>query len=97
MTVGPECATLTLGDAPPTRLSGPRRRLVELLVDEHASGRIVTLWELFERGWPGERPVFEAGKNRVYVTLSRLRQAGLPVERFDDGYRLDPRARVRRD
>jgi hypothetical protein len=55
------------------------------------------MWELFEAGWPGERPIREAGANRVYVTLARLRQLGLRdvVERFEDGYRIAPQAVIR--
>ena len=46
---------------------------------------------------PGERPLAEAGANRVYVALTRLRTMGLRdvIERFEDGYRLSPRAVLR--
>ena len=41
---------------------------------------------------PGERPLHEAGRNRLYVALSMLRKLGLRalIERDEAGYRLDP-------
>ncbi len=51
-----------------------------------------------ELGWPDERVEHEAGLNRVYVTMNRLRRQ-LPdgaLQRFDDGYRLAPEVTVRR-
>jgi hypothetical protein len=64
---------------------------------ERAPADALGVWELFEAGWPGDSPVPEAGANRVYVTLTRLRQLGFrgAVQRFGDGWRIDPGVRVR--
>ena len=68
------------------------------LVHAHqaGAGAALTMWDLLEAGWPGERPVQAAGANRVYVSLSRLRQLGLRdlIERYEDGYRIAPGAVV---
>ncbi|MFO0748218.1 MAG: hypothetical protein U1F43_21540 [Myxococcota bacterium] len=74
------------------------RRLLLALVERHtASAEPLTTAELLEAGWPGERPIYEAGLNRVYVSMNRLRQLGLRhvVERADEGYRLKPGTSVR--
>ncbi|MFO0614868.1 MAG: hypothetical protein U0414_19930 [Polyangiaceae bacterium] len=61
-----------------------------------APGTTLDVWELVEAGWPGERPIFEAARNRVYVVISRLRRLGFAgaLERFDEGYRISPNVRV---
>lgn len=48
---------------------------------------------LFAAGWPGERAVAAARKNRVRVAISTLRKHGLPVtfDRAAKGYRIDGR------
>lgn len=101
--------TLTLGldamwvagpDGVRHRLGRAHRRMILALAERHEAdaGAALTIWDLLEAGWPGERPLPEAGANRVYVALTRLRAMGLRdvVERFDDGYRLAPRAVLRR-
>ncbi|WP_437322455.1 hypothetical protein [Sorangium sp. So ce394] len=74
-------------------------RIVTALVDRHdeAPDAALSLQDLFEAGWPGERPVANAGANRVYVALTQLRRMGLRdvIERNEHGYRLAPRAVVR--
>ncbi|WP_437901456.1 hypothetical protein [Sorangium sp. So ce124] len=74
-------------------------RIVTALVDRHdeAPDASLSLQDLLEAGWPGERPVAEAGANRVYVALTQLRRMGLRdvIERNEHGYRLAPRAVVR--
>ncbi len=52
---------------------------------------------LLEIGWPGERPIREAGMNRVYVAVSNLRKFGLRegLQRDGEGCRIDPRVTVR--
>lgn len=91
--VGPECAWVAT-DGNKQRLGTALRRILQALVTKHRSqpGAPLTVWELLSAGWPGEDPIPEAGANRVYVTLNRLRSLGLRsyVERFDDGYRLAP-------
>jgi hypothetical protein len=76
---------------------GPRRalrRIVLALATRRLQqpGATLPLEALLEAGWPGERPLPEAGANRVYVALSTLRKMGLAesLERHGDGYRLDP-------
>ncbi|MDC0676522.1 hypothetical protein [Sorangium atrum] len=74
-------------------------RIVTALVDRHdeAPDASLSLQDLLEAGWPGERPVADAGANRVYVALTQLRRMGLRdvIERNEHGYRLAPRAVVR--
>ena len=57
----------------------------------------MSVQELLEAGWPGERPVAQAGANRVYVELNRLRRLGLRelLVKTADGYALAPETIVR--
>jgi hypothetical protein len=94
--IGPEGDWLTSPDGARHDL-GPRRalrRIVLALATRRLEqpGQALPLEALLEAGWPGERPLPEAGANRVYVALSTLRKMGLAdaLERHDDGYRLDP-------
>ncbi len=71
----------------------PLRRLLLALARAHAAGApSLSVDELLEAGWPGERPLPEAGSNRVWVAISTLRKLGLGeiLQRWDGGYRLDP-------
>jgi hypothetical protein len=71
----------------------PLRRLLLALARAHARGApALSVDELLEAGWPGERPLPEAGSNRVWVAISTLRKLGLGemLQRWDGGYRLDP-------
>lgn len=99
LTVGPGAAWVAGPDGGRQSLGKAQRRIVKALVDLHLQDPTATLtmWQVFEAGWPGERPIHEAGANRVYVTLTRIRQLGLRdvVDRFDDGYRIAPHAVVR--
>ncbi|MGK3963607.1 hypothetical protein WMF38_05470 [Sorangium sp. So ce118] len=74
-------------------------RIVTALVDRHdeAPDASLSLQELLDAGWPGERPMAEAGANRVYVALTQLRRMGLRdvIQRSEHGYRLAPRAVIR--
>ncbi len=45
--------------------------------NREAPGASLTVQDLLEAGWPGERPMAEAGANRVYVALTKLRRMGL--------------------
>lgn len=53
-------------------------------------GAVATVDELFEAGWPDERAVAAARKNRVRVALSGLRKKGVPIafDRRAGGYAL---------
>jgi predicted ATPase/Tfp pilus assembly protein PilF len=70
------------------------RRLLTKLVEQQrkAPGKGLSLAELKEAGWPGERILPEAASNRIYVAFNLLRKLGLkPWLRKDgDGYSLDP-------
>ena len=78
---------------------GPSLRaiLAPLLTERRERpGKTSTLWDLLEVGWPGERPMPEAGANRVYAAISRLRKLGLlgALEWHEGGYRISPSAPV---
>ncbi|MEJ7729473.1 MAG: hypothetical protein WKG00_09670 [Polyangiaceae bacterium] len=87
------------------RVSLQRRRALHLVVkalaDTHGAhpGRALTVPELVEHGWPGEKVQAEAGADRVYMALSTLRKMGLRavIVSRDDGYLLDPRVELRRE
>jgi hypothetical protein len=68
------------------------------LLEARDRSQVLDVWTLLERGWPGEECVPEAGQNRVYVALTRLRSLGLrdAIEHHDGGYRLRPSARLER-
>jgi tetratricopeptide (TPR) repeat protein len=55
-------------------------------------GASLTVDELFDAGWPGERALPAAAASRVYVAISTLRKLGFKelLIRDDAGYRLDP-------
>jgi len=72
-----------------------RRLLEERLI---RPGSALSVDDLLEAGWPGERVLPHAGAARVYVAVSTLRKLGLReflVSR-DDGYLLDPDSRTER-
>jgi len=70
------------------------RRLLQKLVEHQreAPGRGLSLPELREAGWPGERMLPDAASNRIYVAMTHLRKLGLKgwLKRSDEGYFLDP-------
>jgi hypothetical protein len=72
----------------------PLRRVLLALAEARRdrAGAPVTIDEILQIGWPGESPLPEAGRNRVYVAVSTLRKLGLgdSLQRWDTGYRLDP-------
>ena len=98
--VGPEARWFRLREHQPVRvLKAQAGRLVlARLVRQHvdAPGRALSLGDLFAAGWPGERIAPKAAANRVYVTLTKLRQLGLGglLQSRDDGFLLDPAAIV---
>jgi hypothetical protein len=97
--VGPDAAWVAGPDGERHHLGRALRQIMVALVEHHRSRphSALNVDELLQAGWPGERPAFEAGANRVYVALSRLRSMGLrdAIERFDDGYRIPAQVRVR--
>lgn len=54
-------------------------RLLDVLVRMHVEEerRGLQTHELIERVWPGERIMFDAARNRLYVAISKLRKEGL--------------------
>jgi DNA-binding SARP family transcriptional activator len=75
-----------------------RRLLVKLAHHRvHRPGAQLTAEQLIATGWPGERIRPDAARNRLHVTLSRLRDLGLRdmLLAQGDGYLLDPSQTVR--
>lgn len=69
-------------------------RLLGALLARHreASGESLSWPALLEVGWPGERVLREAGRNRVQVAIRTLRREGLEdvLLTGGEGYLLDP-------
>lgn len=82
------------GAAVSLRQRRPLRRLLGALVEgrRERGDEALTVDELLERGWPGERVIPEAGAHRVRVAVSTLRKFGLKgvLITTDEGYLLDP-------
>lgn len=80
------------------RRSPKTRRLVALLVERRTSspGVSVTVHDLFDAAWPDDRTPEPHRSNRVYVALTRLRNAGFTeiIQHDGDGYLLDPHIAV---
>ncbi|MFO0626425.1 MAG: hypothetical protein U0325_12500 [Polyangiales bacterium] len=99
LVVAVDGATVVLPDGERVRLSGASRRIMLALAAAHARGAdaVLSMWELVEAGWPGERIRAESAANRAYVTVNRMRAAGLAgwIERVDAGYRLAPSLQVK--
>jgi hypothetical protein len=77
---------------------GPLRRIFRAIVTAHRTSpsRGLTVNEVFDAGWFGERAQPEALAGRVYSAISKLRRMGLGdvLARTDAGYLLDPRCCV---
>jgi predicted ATPase len=78
----------------------PLRRLLDRLVvqRERAPGEPVSLEEIIEAGWPGEKIGADAALNRAYVAIASLRKQGLRevLVRAGGGYALSQAVVVRR-
>ncbi len=60
-------------------------------VRERAPGEGLDRAAMVEAGWPGERILEKAARQRLYVLVNTLRKLGLDaLETTDDGWRLDP-------
>lgn len=95
--VGPDTSWIAGPSGERHRLGRSLRLIVDALVARHRNaGPPLTVAELLEAGWPGERPIAQAGANRVHVEMNRLRNMGLRdiLECPGDGYRLAPQTRV---
>jgi predicted ATPase len=57
----------------------PLQRLLRALIHQrmHAPNEPVSLLELIRAGWPEERAVTKAAKNRLHVAITTLRKSGL--------------------
>lgn len=95
LTVSASARSVTLPDGAAIDLStrAPLRRLVVALAEARGA---LTLDELVQHGWPGEKLVGTTGPDRAYAAISTLRKLGLRVLRRDDGYLLDPAVPIRR-
>jgi predicted ATPase len=70
-----------------------RRLLVRLaLWRVQRPGATLSADELVAAGWPGEAMSADSARNRLHVTLNRLRELGLRevLQAHEGGYRLDP-------
>lgn len=67
-------------------------RILRALVSAHEAdpSRTLSVEELVEAGWHGEKLLFDSGSNRVYVAIATLRKLGLrdSIERREGGYRI---------
>jgi hypothetical protein len=70
------------------RLGRAQGRMLLALQDATTRGLGLDVDACLRAGWPGQRLVFESGRNRVYAVIRQLRTAGVQIERFDGGYRL---------
>lgn len=96
--LGIEASWTVASDGTRHVLGQAHRRIVTALAELHrrSPGAVLTMQELLEAGWPGERPIPEAGANRVYVALTQLRRMGMRdlIERCESGYRFVPDAQI---
>jgi hypothetical protein len=86
--VASEDLTALKGPRGVTKLGRAQRRLLLALRDATARGQSLDVDACVHAGWPGQRLIFESARNRVYAVIRQLRAAGVPIERFDGGYRL---------
>ncbi len=100
MLVGIEarCIRLPTGAWSDLRRHLSQRRMLDALVSLGGSGERLDMEALREVAWPGERIRRDAARNRIHVTLSKLRKRGLEgiLCRDDAGYFLSPDTRVER-
>jgi predicted ATPase len=79
--------------------AGPAGRIVAELASHRLRypGRAVPFAALVRAGWPDEAMLAAAARNRLHVTIARLRKSGLEgaLVRGDEGYLLDPARGVR--
>ena len=77
----------------------PMRRILLGLAEarESSPGEGMTTEAIFEAGWPGERATPDSARNRVYVTIRRLRSSGLEdvLLSHDGGYYISPEVKIK--
>ncbi len=102
LTIAADGSWFSVESEAPVDLSrrGPLARLLRRLLERRlaAPDEVVTLDELLEAGWTGERVLPEAGRARVYSAIRALRRFGLEQVLItrDGGYLLHPAALVTR-
>jgi predicted ATPase len=74
-----------------SRRTAPRQIFWRLVEARRGREEALTVDALFSAGWPGEKALEAARKNRVYVALSTLRKLGLTrwLVKREDGYRFE--------
>lgn len=79
---------------------GAVRRILAALAESRleSATRALTVDELFQIGWPGERIPYESQVRRVYTAIWTLRTLGLEglLLTRDEGYLLDPKKELAR-
>ncbi|MFN3199393.1 MAG: hypothetical protein ACE366_13400 [Bradymonadia bacterium] len=72
------------------------RRILRALVIQHIDhpGETLSFDQLVSVGWPGERIILRAARNRLHVALSTLRRFGVQIEFHESGWRLPPHIKV---
>lgn len=100
LVLAPDGSWVRTPEARTTKLAaGALRGIVRRLAQDRIRypGRPVSVGALVRAGWPGETILPAAAKNRLHVTIARLRRAGLAeiLLREDDGYLLDPQVAAR--
>jgi hypothetical protein len=77
---------------------GPLRKIFRAIVKAHRDQprRCLSVNEVFDAGWFGEKAASDALAGRVYSAISKLRRMGLSdvLVRSENGYQLDPRVCV---
>lgn len=68
------------------------RRILAACLESRGHDATLSVTELAEAGWPGERMLAAAATNRVHVAIATLRRLGLrdALVHRDGGYGLDP-------
>lgn len=73
-------------------------RILQILLEQREAqpGVALSVPELVEAGWPGDKTIDKSGANRVYVALTTLRRLGLRdvITRERDGYCIPKDARI---
>jgi predicted ATPase len=101
--IGPGGQWFALSEAPPVDLSrkGAAARVLHAIVEAHLAqpGSRLGIEALASAGWPGERIVYRAARDRVYNVIATLRRLGIrdAIVHSDEGYGIHPRFRVETD
>jgi predicted ATPase len=100
--IGPGGQWFALSESAPLDLSRKTAaaRVLQALADAHLAepGSRLGIEALASAGWPGERIVYRAARDRVYNVIATLRRLGIrdALVHADDGYAIHPQLRVER-